>query len=203
MDNEAYKPYFDLINKYVAIDQETKDLVIANSKRVSLTKKQLLLQEGENCNTVYFIISGKARSYYTDFSGKTTTWWFHFNTAQSNIKNLFLVDYKSFLSKLQSTLSIETLTEVEAIVFSREQVNYLINSSILYERWMRILNEQSFINTYDRVFTLLTMSATDRYEKLIQDEPHLLQLFSNHYIASYLNIAPQSLSRIRAGGAKS
>lgn len=57
--------------------------------------------------------------------------------------------------------------------------------------------KSAFLHTYDRVFTLLTMTATERYNKLLKEEPQLLQMFSNYYIASYLGIAPQSLSRIR------
>lgn len=82
-------------------------------------------------------------------------------------------------------------------MFTKEQVDYLIANLFIYERWMRKLNENAYIHTYDRVFTLLTMTASQRYEKLLKEEAHLLQMFSNYYIASYLGIAPQSLSRIR------
>lgn len=70
--------------------------------------------------------------------------------------------------------------------------------SLQYEIWMRKLNEYAYIYMYDRAFTLLTMTATERYHKLVEEEAHLLQMFSSFYIASYLGIAPQSLSRIKA-----
>jgi CRP-like cAMP-binding protein len=89
---------------------------------------------------------------------------------------------------------------VKVLVFSRQQVTYLIEHSHSYERWMRRLNENAFMHMYDRAFVLLTMTATDRYKKLLKEEAHLLQMFSNYYIASYLGIAPQSLSRIRSQG---
>jgi hypothetical protein len=92
---------------------------------------------------------------------------------------------------------IETLSELGAIVFTREAVNYLIEKSLNYEIWMRKLDEMAYLSMFDRAFSLLTMSATERYHKLLTDEPHLMQMFSNYYIASYLGIAPQSLSRIR------
>jgi CRP-like cAMP-binding protein len=85
-----------------------------------------------------------------------------------------------------------------ALVIPREAVDYLMEKSLKYERWVRKLNESAYLHMYDRAFTLLTMSATERYHKLLKEEPHLLQMFSNYYIASYLGIAPQSLSRIRS-----
>ncbi|KAA2238529.1 Crp/Fnr family transcriptional regulator [Chitinophaga agrisoli] len=196
----ACQPFFDVMGRFVKLDESVMELVAANTREVTFSKKELVLEEGVNSNKAYFIVSGKARSYYTDYTGKTTTWLFHFNTPESNLKNLFLVDYKSYLSEQLSSITIETLTDVKAILFTREAVSSMIESSLLFERWMRKLNERSFIYTYDRVFAMLTMSAADRYEKLLKDEPHLLQMFSNHYIASYLGIAPQSLSRIRTGG---
>jgi CRP-like cAMP-binding protein len=104
----------------------------------------------------------------------------------------------AFLINRPSSIAIETLSEVTAIVISKEATDYLIEKSSKYESWMRKLNESSYFHMYDRAFTLLTMSATERYQKLLKNEPHLLQMFSNYYIASYLGIAPQSLSRIRS-----
>jgi CRP-like cAMP-binding protein len=128
----------------------------------------------------------------------TVTWAFLFNNKESATRNLFAVDYRGFLTNKPSNISIETLSEVSALVFTKEAVNNLIEKSFKFERWMRKLNESAYLHMNDRAFTLLTMSATDRYHKLINEEPHLLQMFSNYYIASYLGIAPQSLSRIRS-----
>lgn len=192
-----YQPFLDFMSKSVELDQEVIALVAANCKEVTIPKKQFILQERELCNKVLFLLSGTAKSYYTDEFGKTSTWMFHFNNQHSNPKNLFLVDYKSFLGSQPSSISIQSVTEIRAILFSSAQVKFLLNHSLVYARWTSKLNEAAFVITYNRVFTLLTLSAKDRYEKLLAEEPHLLQLFSNYDIASYLGVAPQSLSRIR------
>jgi CRP-like cAMP-binding protein len=186
------------MRKFVEPDAGTMQLIAAHTSEVTLPEKHLLLLEGSPCDKIYFIISGLGRSYYTDFSGKTITWNFHFNTAESTSKNLFATDYRAFLNNKLSSVAIETLSEVNALLFTKAEVNYLIEKSFTYERWMRKLNETAFMNMYDRAFTLLTMAAADRYNKLVKEESHLLQMFSNYYIASYLGIAPQSLSRIRS-----
>ncbi|WP_110057534.1 Crp/Fnr family transcriptional regulator [Chitinophaga sp. S165] len=101
---------------------------------------------------------------------------------------------------LKLCFHIETLTDVQAIKITREQNEFLIEHSAVFERWIRKLNEKAFIYTYDRVFTMLMMDATQRSHKLLEEEPHLIQMFSNYHIASYLGIAPQSLGRIRTHG---
>jgi len=195
---EACEPYFEYVRKYAELDSEIMQLTASVISEITFPKKQIILSEGNVSNKVYFIVSGTARSYYTDFSGMTVTWSFHFNNDQSVIRNVFAVDYRAFLTNKLSSISIETLSEVRAFVFTKEAVSSLMEKSLQYEIWMRRLNENAYVSMYDRAFTLLTMSATERYHKLLKEEPHLMQMFSNYYIASYLGIAPQSLSRIRS-----
>jgi CRP-like cAMP-binding protein len=110
---------------------------------------------------------------------------------------VFVTDYRAFITDRPASITIETLTEVTLLAFTKEKMNYLMEKCPKFERWMRKLNESAYVGMFNRAFTLLTMSATERYHMLLKEEPHLIQMFSNYYIASYLGIAPQSLSRIR------
>ena len=194
---DACEPYFQYMRRSFELDAETEQLIASQLSEITFPRKHLILQEGGISNKGYFIVSGTGRSYYTDPSGMTVTWSFHFNNDVSIGRNVFLVDYRSFLTNKPSSIAIETLSEVNALVFTREAVDYLMKNSLRYEIWQRKLNANAYLSMYDRAFTLLTMSATERYHKLLTEEPHLMQMFSNHYIASYLGMAPQSLSRIR------
>ena len=191
------QPYFEFVQRFTDLDTGTMELIAAHTTEVIFPTRHILLHEATKCDKVYFILSGTARSYYTDFSGTTVTWSFHFNNNQSIIRNVFVTDYRAFITGKPSSITIETLSEIKAIVFTREAVDHLMAKSLHYEIWMRKLNEYAYVSMFDRAFSLLTMSATERYHKLLQEDAHLLQMFSNHYIASYLGIAPQSLSRIR------
>ena len=195
---DTCEPYFEYVRRYVDLDPDTMELVASNTGLVTIPPKEFILHEGSKCEKVYFVVSGAARSYYTDFSGKTITWAFHFNDEKSISRNLFALDYRSLLTGLPSVITIETVSEFKAITFTKAQLAFLIENSHLYERWMRRLNELAYAHMFDRAFTMLTMSATERYQKLLKEEPYLLQMFSNYYVASYLGIAPQSLSRIRS-----
>lgn len=190
-------PFINYMNEFISVDEESVELISEYSREIKFPKHHLMLNEGLSSESVYFIVSGEARSFYTDFHGKTTTWSFHFNNENSISRNLFAFDYRAFLTKMPSSVSVEALSEVTVISFSKAQVDFLLTNCRAFEQWTRKLNETAFINMYDRAFTLLTMTASERYNKLLKEEPHLLQMFSNYYIASYLGIAPQSLRRIR------
>ena len=194
---DACEPYFEYARKHIELDPDTMQLVASQLSEITFPQKHIILPEGGICNKVFFVVSGTARSYYTDFSGMTVTWSFHFNNEFSIGRNVFAVDYRAFLTNKPSSIAIETLSEVSALVFTKEAINYLMEKSLKYEIWMRKLNENAYVYMSDRAFSLLTMSATERYQKLLNEEPHLMQMFSNYYIASYIGIAPQSLSRIR------
>ena len=195
---ETCEPFFELVRRYVDLDGDTMQLIAAHTGEVTFPSKHIVLRETSVCEKVHFVVSGLARSYYTDCSGKTITWTFHYNNQASSTRELFAVDYRSFLNHEPSSIAIETLSEVNALTFTKTQINYLMEHSPAYERWMRKLNESAFLHMYDRAFALLTMDAAERYARLIKKEPHLLQMFPNHHIASYIGIAPQSLSRIRS-----
>jgi len=181
----------------VSLDDSAVEIILNNCRDVLIPKGHIIFNEGEIAKYAYFIVSGKARSYYTDYAGKTITWSFHFNEIQSDFKNLFIVDYKSFLTQTPGTMSIEALTDIRAIRIGQPGLDARFGHFPVLEKCLRKLNEYSFTLAYDRIFNLLTMSATDRYSKLLRNEPYLLQMFNDKYLASYIGVEPQSLSRIR------
>lgn len=191
-------PFTEYLSSIVNLDADSTAMIEERAKEVFFPKGHVISSAGTVCRYAYFLISGEARSYYTNYAGKTITWTFHFNQPVSNVKNLLIADYKSYLTGKPASLTSETLTSVRAIQISKTDLDYALDYCLICERAMRKVSDRSFIVAYDRSFTLLTMSATERYHKMIEEEPHLIKMFSNQYIASYLGITPQSLSRIRS-----
>ncbi|WP_162996532.1 Crp/Fnr family transcriptional regulator [Mucilaginibacter celer] len=181
----------------ISLDDAAIEVILNSCKEVLIPKGQTIFKDGEIAKYFYFIISGKARSYYADRAGKTITWAFHFNETQSDFKNLFIVDYKSFLTQTPGNLYIEALTDIRAIRIGTRGFNLNADHVPVLEKCVQKLKEHSLIAAYNRIFHLLTLSASDRYNHLLSNEPHLLQMFADKYLASYLGIEPPSLSRIR------
>ena len=194
---DTCEPFFDYVRRYMDLDSDTRELVASQLAQITFSPKHVILREGAVCNKIFFIISGTARSYYTDCSGLTVTWAFHFNNKHSVIRNAFISDYRAFLTGKPSSVSIETLSEVNALVFTNEAMKTLMQKSLQFDIWQKRVTEMAYVTMFERAFTLLTMSAAERYCKLVDQEAHLLQMFPSHYIASYLGVARQSLSRIK------
>lgn len=190
-------PFIHFMSHITELNHENQAILEAKLRPKKYIKGELILLRGNVCDKVIFITKGLSRSYYTDFTGKTFTWYFHFNDNNSKFENFFALDYQSFLTQTPSKLNIEALTDMETITLDYYEAVAMQAMHIDFERQGKLVTEQAYITTHNRALSLLTLSATQRYEQLLSDEPYLLNKFANHYIASYLGVTPQSLSRIR------
>lgn len=181
---------------------------------MSLTEKDISLLEnelkyktfnaGENillvgsiCKNIMFIVNGKARSFFINHEGQDYTWNLNFNDTHSKFENYFLIDYNSFLSQTPTFLTIQALENIEVMILSYDSIQKITAMSISLEKLAGKMSEKAYQNIHKRAFTLLTLNAKERYLQLLKDEPYLLNKFQHYLIASYLGVAPQSLSRLR------
>ena len=121
---DACESFFEYMRKLVELDSKTIQLVTSQISEITFPKRHIILSEEGAGSKRYLIVSDTARSYYTDFSGMTVTWSFHFNNEASINRNLWLVDYRAFLTGKPSSIAIEALSEVSALLFTKEAVNY-------------------------------------------------------------------------------
>jgi len=152
-------------------------------------KKYLLFKEGEVCNCFYVLASGITRMFYHKEGVDITV---HFST-----KNEGVGIYESFVKQNKSKFNIETLTDVKLYEISYQKFNDLLNENSEVERYYRFFIQQLHINLIDRVNESYFSSAKERYEKLLIQKPELFQKVALRHLATYLNITPETLSRIR------
>jgi len=156
----------------------------------SYIKNQSLHSEGTTCNHLYFIESGIARSYYHK-DGKDIT--AHFATENGTITAI-----DSFIQRKKSRYNIELLEDSKVISISHQDLQQLLERKPHYEKYIRIFLEQIYIDLAERIEDLLFHTAKERYNKLIKNNPNLLQRVSLNHIASFIGITQETLSRIRA-----
>jgi hypothetical protein len=94
---DTCEPFFKNMRMDIELNDDIMQLIASHMSEMTFPQKHILLREGYICNKIYFIVAGTARSYYTDVSGMTITWSFHFNNNKSITRNLFAVDYRGFL----------------------------------------------------------------------------------------------------------
>jgi CRP-like cAMP-binding protein len=161
------------------------------------SKGEIVISQGEICKELLFINSGLARGYILGVDGKDRTWSIYFNDKNSNMTNLFLVEYDSFLHQKPSSISIEILEESEVIVSKFEDIQTLYNLK-KGERFGRYMAEEAYSFLHNMILDRQTKSAKERFEIFMVETPHLLEKVPQYHIATYLGITPQHLSRLKS-----
>lgn len=159
-------------------------------KSVHLDKGDFWLREGDICNEVAFVNQGVVIYSRSLDNGNEITSDFAF-------ENEWVTNNYSRLTNSPSNLNIKAIENTELLVISHHDLTNLYDSIPLIERFSRILMEQAYLKIVQLSINLQTLSATDRYLKLLQSYPEIFQRVPLYHIANYLGIAPKSLSRIR------
>jgi CRP-like cAMP-binding protein len=184
------------ISRYVTF--EPKELEIFNSllEYKSVSKKTILLHEGEMCNFEAFVIKGCVRKYYIDANGFEVI-------LQFAIENAWVSDISfSIYEDKPSRVYIETLEDCEFFMFSPDTKEELFARAPKFERAFRILMQRNLAVTQERLFNTISKTATEKYLEFLEHYPTLSQRVAQHYIASYLGISAEFLSKIRTKIAK-
>jgi CRP-like cAMP-binding protein len=176
--------------KSIASLNEAEEKAFLNILEVKIfKKKEFLLQEGKVCNKVTFVNNGCMRLFY-NVDGVENTIQFFFGDS-------WYTDYASFLTGKPSIENMQALEESEVVQFKKDDLYKLYDSMPIFEKVGRIFAE----NAYLSVSQLNQMKTNEepevRYINLLKTRPELVQQIPQHYIASYLGVKPETLSRIR------
>ena len=180
------KRYFEKI-----VDISEKDWEIFSSKliRREFIKKSVILKIGEKEYYLSFIEKGIVR--------KCIPQEFDDLTFEFGFTNNFITAYDYFLTQQPSSYQLETITDTVLWSVSFNDLQIIYTDTAIGNTIGRLASEDLFIKKSKRELSLLTQSAEERYLNLFTEQPHLLQLVPLKYIASYIGITPQALSRIR------
>jgi len=148
-----------------------------------------LSQAGKTANAIYFITEGTVR-VVAQYQEKETSLDFAF-------PGMFSTSYASFITQTPAAVSLQAIIRVNALAFYYEDLQALYRSYPATEKLGRLLAEQQYLRKYHRELSLLQYSAAERYQQLLQHHPEVVRGIPVKYIASYLGIEPESLSRIR------
>ena len=158
----------------------------------TLKKRENLIEEGQICTQIHFILRGSMRQYHVIDGEEKTTFFF--------FENHFACNYESFLTQQPSDITIEAMEDCTVLYFSREVLYRLYRLYPKYETMGRMIAENVYICAMERLKTFLLNSPEERYRRFLRspEAALILERVPQHYIASYLGITPVSLSRIRA-----
>ncbi|MDD6489441.1 MAG: Crp/Fnr family transcriptional regulator [Clostridia bacterium] len=164
--------------------------LVENSKYEHLKKGTKIVREDEEVSDTYFLVKGVIRGYFTDDKGKEITDCFCTRCGSPTVVRCD--------SKMVPAVALDTLTECEIIsvpISKIEELQYkYMEVSVLYNQLLL----KSFAEHWEAKTTLYRYSAMERYKWFLKKYPGLIDQVCNKYIASYLNITPVTLSRLRS-----
>ncbi len=178
------------IEKRVTLTDAEFDLCRGFFVPKKVRKRQFLLHEGEVCRNIAFVTDGSLRAYSVNHKGEE-------DIIQFAIADWWISDLNSYLTGLPATYTIDAILDSEVLLLERAARETLLEAVPKMERFFRFLLEANYIASHQRIHDSLSSSAEERYLKFMKTYPALAEQIPQGYIASYLGITPQSLSRIR------
>ena len=166
------------------------DLFLSHTHKKSFFKNDHFLNEGSACKYLAFVTKGILCAYSINEDGIK-------HILQFPTQHYWTTDLASYFKKEKSAHSIEALSDSELILISYESFEEVCLKVPKFERFFRILFQNAIISSNSRIKEIQSDSAIFRYQTLLKNQPDLINQIPHHYIASYLGIKPQSLSRIR------
>jgi len=169
---------------------ENFSALISYLSPVLLKKKEFFTVQGEPCRYLAYVNSGCLRAFHTDTKGDEFTLYFAF-------ANWWTGDKTSFYSGTLSRFSVQALEDTEIFRADKTKWEEALDKIPEFEKWYRVKTRKSYEATQQKIIDIQTETAEEKYLKLLKNAPEIVQRIPQHYIASYLGIKPQSLSRIR------
>lgn len=157
----------------------------------TVKKKTMLLSEGEICNFEAYILKGCIRTFCMDENGAEVI-------LQFAVEDWWVSDIASFHEQTPSKLYIETLENCELLILTHEAKEELLMKVPQFERVFRLMVQRNLSVTQNRLVNTIAKPAQDRYVEFLERYPSVAQRVAQHYIAAYLGISAEFLSKIRA-----
>jgi CRP-like cAMP-binding protein len=179
------------IRKHVSLNHNEADKLCGFFAAKSFAKKELLYPEGGVAKEVAFVGSGVMRVFALDQSG-------HEWTLQFAPADWWITDLSSFIKQQPSQWKVEALEPTEALLLSRENQLALFEEIPAMQAYFRIITENALVAHQQRLQDVLGSPALDRYKAFCLKYPSLVDNISQKYIASYIGVSPEFLSKMKA-----
>lgn len=184
---------FTLLQKYItqfiSFSEEEWQMHQAMLTRRFLKRGEFLLRAGEVCDHITFINKGVFRTYMIiDDEEMTSNFAFEGN---------YVTEYTSFVSRQPTTDYIVAMEDAEILQLEYNQLQAGYDKAPVWQKFGRLMAEYVLTFISSRNKSLLFNTPEERYLKLMKERPKVIERIPQHYIASYLGIKPESLSRIR------
>ncbi len=172
-------------------DKPQLDNIVTCFKPKTVRKNSLLLHQGEICREFYYVQSGGIRTYFINRQGQEKTRYVMLDCSIGT-------GLSSFIDQRPSFEFIDALEDSELLVISYADFYRLNQEMEQWQRFYQKILEMAYVFQTKKIESLVTMTAKQRYDQLIKENPMLIQRLSNRILASYLDMREETLSRVKS-----
>jgi len=184
------RPFFQFLHKFVTLSEEEFDEQIKPHLEVRyFKKKQILTKEGEVEDYLNFITKGLARKYYKKGNAEINT--------QISTEGHMIYAQDSFHGRTPSEFFIEAIEPTTVVSITYENLERLYANNHKMERLGRLVITFSMVLKDRWQMNMIRMTPRERFLDFVHKNPELLQRVPQKYLASYLNIQPETFSRFK------
>ncbi len=187
---------YELLSQYIesksnlSLNDNEKQLIQAAFKLKHLKKRQYLLQEGDICKYMAFIVKGAGKMYSVNTNGDE-------HIIRFAIESWWLGDYESYNLQTASLYNIEMTEDSDVLLITHDQIKNLAKAVPAVDLMIKEIDKKGAIATQKRIHSAISRNAEERYDALSKSYPEFIKRFPQSMIASYLGISPETLSRIK------
>ncbi len=178
------------LNKITPISDKEYDESILYFQKVDYKRGDFFVKSNTVCKYIGFILKGTFRIYYQNEKAEEITSCF---CSENN----FTTSYKSFILQQPSNLILQAIEDSQLIVINYENLQKLYAKSILWQQIGRTVAEREYLIMEKYASILNNETAKEKYLRLLNEQPNVLQKATIEDIASYLGVTRRTLSRIR------
>ena len=179
----------ELARRYSTMTHEELDILESVLVPMKFAKNEKILGEGDTCEHIYWVVKGLVRQYYFK-NGKELT---EYMATENNI----VMCIESLFREQPTKLQIKALEPTVLIALPKSDLEAVAMKSVNIQILYRKILEESLILSQVHADMLRFETAQDRYQKLMKRQPQLVLRAPLVYIASYLQMTPETLSRVR------
>ncbi|WP_426480057.1 Crp/Fnr family transcriptional regulator [Chryseobacterium sp. R2ACT005] len=177
------------IEKITPLTDEEFAYISSMFSTKKLRKHQFLVQEDHEVANDYWVIKGLLKAYHTTEDGKM-------HILQFAMEDWWVSDYQAYNNKTLATISIDCIEDSELLVISRENKEKLCSEMHTVANFFRKKSNIGYVALQQRILMLLEKNPQERYNRLYQLTPQLLQRLPKTLLASYLGVSRETLSRL-------
>ncbi len=183
--------FLDYIRKHVDLTEEEETVLLSKVIHRNYLKDQYVVQQGDVCKSVCFIISGCIKTFYMDKEGQE-------HIIMFSIQDWWISDLGSFISQTPADYNVQCLESTQLIQFTYDTLQELYIEIPKLERLFRKITERAYVAAQKRIIRNFSLSAKERYLIFKNTYPNIEQRVPQYMIASYLGITKEFLSKIKS-----